>query len=201
MQRTQIIRFSRKKNLIYAAWKLIWMNMVVFKIIGIFRNSLRNIKRNSNVSSRGLTRLSKCRISTRGKNKIWLVVWDVTKNIFFWALWPPTSGLLISLTKWQFHILVEQIMYLMKFKIPVFLWAQRATSFTALGYFKISRGWLQSVWCFLVNKFTETVLRSNFKQHFNLKPQREVELEVCCLGPMDANVKWNLLFLKMVNSN
>lgn len=138
----------------------------------------------------------------RKRKKIWLTVWDIThKKKFFWALWPPTSGPLISQTKWQFHSLVEQIMYLMKFKIAVFLRAQWATSFIALGYFKINRGWLQSVSCFLVNKFTEIVLQSIFKQLFNLKPQREVEVEVCYLGPMDANVKWNLLFLKMVNSN
>lgn len=175
---------------------------MVLKIIGILTKSLRNTKRNSNVKSKGLNRVSKSRKFVRKKNIILLVVWVVTtaKKIF-WVLWPPISGTLISLTKWQFQILVEQITYLMKFKIPVFLRAQWAASFTALGYFRINRGCPQSVWCFLVNKFTETLSQNNLKQLFNRKPQREVEAEVCCLGPTDDNVKWNLSFLKMVNSN
>lgn len=50
------------------------MNMMVFKIIGILKNTPRNTKRNSNVTSRDLNRVSKSRIPTREKNKIWLVV-------------------------------------------------------------------------------------------------------------------------------
>lgn len=49
------------------------MNMMVFKIIGILRNTLRNTKRNSNVTSRAEVE-SNSRISTREKKKIWLVV-------------------------------------------------------------------------------------------------------------------------------
>lgn len=60
----------------------------------------------------------------------------------------------------------------MKFKIPIVLWASGA----APGWLEINRGWLHSVWCFQLNKVTETALQSNCKQPFHPKPQRQVEV-------------------------
>lgn len=60
-------RFSRKKDLIYAVWKLIWVNIMVFKIIERLGNTIRNTKMNSNVKSKGLNRVSESRISLQGK--------------------------------------------------------------------------------------------------------------------------------------
>lgn len=50
------------------------MNVIVFKIIGVLRNSLRITKRNSNVRSKGLNRVSTSRKSVRKKNNVWWVV-------------------------------------------------------------------------------------------------------------------------------
>lgn len=91
---------------------------------------------------------------------------------------------------------VEQIMYLMKFKICV---SPSNWSYTAMEFFKISMEGLSSVWCFLANKSPEVVLQSHLSTSLILN-HKEWWRWGGCLGPVDTNVRWVFFLSPVVNS-